>query len=276
MIIKSREYEKLLDSSRSKIVEDLYDYQFSIDNFDPEIKKDYYNTILEFCKFMIKRIDMKILSLLCIILLCSCVSTDQSYVISTSKTYRHELKFQIEDNTHIGIAPRVQRASSYRLRISYSERIERQIIRTCARDIISRDISSFDQRIGPMAYGVENFGSCIWQIEAITKGGIVHEAMIDFTAGEELEADILCDGNREKKIKGSYLCQAYAGSKYQVAWFYEPVKVKHVEDCPAPVMDSDRYFKISPQSGICLYRFQSQSGKVFRLTVFGYDNVRLK
>lgn len=211
------------------------------------------------------------------LILKGCVTTPSSdYEISPKVNYRHELNFQLDDTHHKGIAPRVQRASSYRLKISYPEKIERQIIRTCARDIITRDISSFDQRIGPMAFGVENMGSCIWQIEAISKDGSVHEAMIDFTAGEELEADVLCDGDRAKKVKGSYLCQAYAGSKYQVIWFYQKVDAYWLDECEPLVTENKLYFMVSPGSGVCLYRFVSQEGKEFRLSVYGYDKVRLK
>jgi len=191
--------------------------------------------------------------------------------INTSLLHKREFQLSVNDQKINGVGI-VNRKSNYRIRFSLKKKLARLAMVNCHRELIWRNIQALDYYLIPVMF-LENENSCLLKIQALDEKGVSHDAIIDFTAGEQLEADIYCNAEKETH-KGASICQGRKGT-YQVVWFKEKVSVKHPERCPAPESKGGYQWKIQLASNLCIYKFISASGSVHRYTTFGYDTMRV-
>lgn len=127
--------------------------------------------------------------------------------------------------------------------------------------------------------GLENFDSCAMVATALTTRGEIYKAIVDFADGHELPALLVCNRDRLKTV-GAALCQSRASHTSagltQRIDFDVPTIVVASTGCAEPrVSDWIRtYYEIDMQPGFCVYKFQDEQKRIFRLTTYGYTDIR--
>lgn len=121
---------------------------------------------------------------------------------------------------------------------------------------------------------IEAVGACPMEIRGFSQSGQNSWALVDFrTPLEELTFRLKCNGVSSVQ-KGVAACQARQGL-YQKVSFDEETTVLPDESCSLGKTKGSE-FEFRMPSGTCVYRFQSASGKVGRLTLVGYDGVLIR
>lgn len=119
---------------------------------------------------------------------------------------------------------------------------------------------------------LENRDSCFMTATAITKLGESYRSMIDFRSGETLEGELACNGE-ENDVTGVGFCQSRAGLTQRISFPVDVVTVAQDECAELNEVEPKNYeFKVSP--GFCAYRFMDKNKNKFRLTTFGYTQIK--
>lgn len=121
---------------------------------------------------------------------------------------------------------------------------------------------------------LENRDSCFMTVTAITKYGETFKSIIDFRAGETLAGYLACNGE-ESKVIGVGFCQSRDGLVQRIT-FNSPVVFVAQDGCPElkAVDGSDNTFEFKTAKGYCAYKFADKNKNKFRLTTFGYTQIR--
>jgi len=128
-------------------------------------------------------------------------------------------------------------------------------------------------------YGLENLGSCLAIATAITDQGEVYKGLVDFNEGDDLKATVLC--NRERlALNGAGICQSKAeygkSGLVQLVSFDTATVWAAQPGCSEPRksgwISTDYEIDISP--GLCVYKFQDEKRRKFRLTTYGYTEIK--
>lgn len=218
---------------------------------------------------------MKFIFVLILLVLCYMSCAHKEFDLDTTETWRRELELSVNGEMVRG-SRTIPRASSYRIKLDLKQKLQRISLITCHRELIWRNVSSLDYTLVPVMF-LENSGSCIMKIQAITDKGYAHNANIDFKANESLPThSIYCNGDEFNNVQGAFMCQARVGS-IQKLWFKDAVKPYNLEKCPNPIKISDFEWHITINQDFCLYVFKAVNKKdLFRFTSFGYNKVSVE
>jgi hypothetical protein len=193
--------------------------------------------------------------------------------LGTSYWPRYALPFQVGTQSFVGTGV-VQRQSALLFRFSIPKNTIRFNIKTCHQDKwwIRPDTSKpFEWRWTPEMF-LENVDSCILTASAITDKGEFWGAMVDFITGEELPARLGCNGDKLTG-KGVGLCQSARGLIQRIC-FDEVTVAAGKSDCPQLVSDGGWCYMWSIGAGLCAYQFLNKAKLRYRLTSYGYSDVR--
>lgn len=210
--------------------------------------------------------------LFCALLHYSCATVDTLPVHDT-EGLEATLPFKIEGKQYLGVAT-VQRRSNQKIEINFGDKVAWGLFATCHRDFkIRNPRGQWTWRYIPAMY-IENVGSCIMIHKQVTKKGDSHYAIINFTSGEDLTANIKCNGETRKTL-GASICQARVGTE-QMLWFDEPVTAYTDDSCNQVITPTgyQMVYKMSPN--FCGYIFKGRSGKIHRHVSYGYQTLDLK
>ena len=129
-------------------------------------------------------------------------------------------------------------------------------------------------------FGVENLGSCLAIATAITDQGETYKGLVDFNEGDDLKATVVC--NREKlALNGAGICQSKAEhgkpGLVQLVEFDTTTVWAAQPGCAEPrkagwIGSTDYEIDISP--GLCVYKFLDEKRRKFRLTTYGYTEIK--
>ena len=209
-----------------------------------------------------------------VLALSGCVS-NQSYPgsIPFEATNRASMAFLVDNKPYQGAAV-LQRKSSQDITFILPRNTIKFMITTCSREEFYPypDWSKpFKYTYIPVMY-VENLGSCLMRTTAITDKGETVNALIDFTAGEELEAELSCNGKTEKTV-GAGICQSRKELLQNIEFNQETVAVS-AEGCPEPTQGFiSKSYDIKLKNGFCEYQFMNKDKKIYRLTTYGYETI---
>jgi hypothetical protein len=202
--------------------------------------------------------------------LCVFFAIGCTQVTTQTKTLTNmaDMDFTVEGVAFKG-ATVVQRKVTQVIRFTFPKDTERLVVTTCHRNkVFLSPVSPFEYRYLPKTF-LENWGSCILRASAITKGGVVVQAIIDFTSNEAMKARSYCDGE-EADGNGASFCQSLAGTK-QMMRFDEPVDIQGEEDRCAPIACDGQYCYYFTSPGYCIYAIKGlKTGQRHRLTTRGY------
>lgn len=188
-------------------------------------------------------------------------------------TNRASLPFSVDNTSYQGTAV-LQRKSSQTINFVIPKGTLKFMITTCSREEFfpyPDSTKAFKYTYVPVMY-LENLESCLMKVTAITDKGETVTGLIDFTAGEELEAELSCNG-RVEKSKGAGLCQSRK-ELIQNVEFKEETVFAMGEGCPEPKQGYiSTSYNIPLKSGFCTYQFMSKSKQIYRLTTYGYETI---
>jgi len=210
----------------------------------------------------------------------SCVDLDYSKKVDTSEFHKRELVVKVGDQLITG-AGVVKRKTRYKISAHFKEKMKRVTIANPHREVVFRNISKLEYDFYP-SFLLENDGSNVMQISALSAKGVSHDAIIDFTAGEDLDGDVYCNGAALNGVAS--ICQARKGT-IQKIWFKSKVKAYSEKSCASPLsadgkktLDEDVAYSytVKVSLGFCVYLFVDlKTNKKHRLTTFGYDKLRV-
>lgn len=219
---------------------------------------------------------------------CSILQT-QSANEMASKTFRKDLKFEIDGKTYSGVAV-LPRKPTYEIIFHPETKIERFIIQTCHRDAtIDKPktgwfSNKFTYKFTPQP-GIEDSMSCPLEIAALdlnqTKNGFAFIEFQDQRPEISLKANIKCNGDYNLET-GVGVCQSAAGLLQQV-FFSEKVLLEGVTgECEGPESNDGFFWNWIMKDEKCVYYFvartKHKNGKrlAFRLNAIGFNSVPVR
>lgn len=206
-----------------------------------------------------------------VFLISACESTPPGPAIHT-KGLEATVSFLIDGVSYYGVAT-VQRKSTQKIQVNYPDGTKWGLFATCHRVAKYKNPRSDAYWYYVPNIYLENVGSCIMLHKQIDKNGNPHYGIIDFTSGEQLPADVSCNGDRGKK-EGASICQALAGT-YQKISFNTPVQAYTDDKCEPPVKDG-YFYTYKMTAGFCGYLFVDSKGEIHRHTSYGYETLDLE
>lgn len=183
------------------------------------------------------------------------------------------IPFIIEGKQYVGTAT-VQRKSNQKFEIDFGQTTVWGLFATCHRDIKMKNPKGKVIWYYIPAMYIENLKSCIMIHKQINNKGNSHYAIINFTAGEALLADMYCNGSKTAEL-GSSICQARAGSE-QMLWFKEPVKAFTDDACNQFTTSGDYQYYYKTTQNFCAYVFRNKAGEIHRHVTYGYQKLDLE
>lgn len=188
-------------------------------------------------------------------------------------TNRASLPFVVDNVPYQGTAV-LPRKSSQTIAFVLPRKTLKFMITTCSREEFFPYPDSsgvFKFTYVPVMY-IENMESCMMRATAITDKGETATGLIDFTAGEELEASLSCNG-KVFNSKGVGLCQSRKDLIQNIEFKEETVYAAG-EGCPEPTEGYiSTSYNIALKNGFCTYQFMNKDKKVYRLTTYGYETI---
>jgi len=188
-------------------------------------------------------------------------------------TNRASLPFIVENAVYQGTAV-LPRKSSQAINFVLPKGTLKLMVTTCSRE----EFFAYPDTSKPFKYNyipvmfLENMDSCLMKVTAITEKGETSTGLIDFTAGEELQAKLSCNGQVIDST-GVGLCQSRK-ELIQNIEFNEETVFASGEGCPEPKQGYiSTSYNIALKSGFCTYQFMNKDKKVYRLTTYGYETI---
>lgn len=208
---------------------------------------------------------------LVLLMLTSCETPSVTPAVNT-KGLEATVSFLVDGVSYYGAAT-IQRKSNQKIQVNYPDGTKWGLFATCHRVVKYKNPrSDFSWYYIPEMW-LENVDSCIMLHKQIDKNGNPHYGIIDFTAGEQLPADLSCNGVKLSMV-GASICQAMAGT-YQKVSFKKPVKAYTDAKCEPPVKDS-YFYTYKMTAGFCGYLFIDGAGEMHRHTTYGYETLDLE
>jgi hypothetical protein len=183
---------------------------------------------------------------------------------------RATLQIEIDGVTVPG-AGVAQRRSSAKIKIPLPDKTKLLTFRSCHRYVpLPNPQSPFVYVYSP-AFLLENDGSCVVFVTAITEQGKRFLGIVDWSADERGGASVDCNGENRQTVGASF-CQSRAGL-IQSVWPQGQSEVAPSgTGCGEMRKDGERYF-YAISKGLCVYSFRLSSGEYHRHTTWGYDDV---
>jgi hypothetical protein len=158
------------------------------------------------------------------------------------------------------------------------------MIRTCHREFTAEGIApgwfgkgQFRYQYDPVAE-VEDTRVCPMRMDAYESDKGRHSwVFLDFESpGYLVPAHLVCNGS-ESDVHGVGVCQAKVGTVQRID-FKEPMRWAPAEpECEPPKKVPGAFaYELSAAKGECLYLFDTQDGRLGRLTLIGYEGVLVR
>lgn len=200
--------------------------------------------------------------------------------------YKRDAGAEINGKMYEGIVT-VPYAKSYDFVFYPKGEIDVLLIRTCHREYAAEKLSSgwfgknkFKYTYTPIP-GIEDIRTCPLRLDTYeaSKEGRHSWLLADFeTPINKLQYMLACNGS-VSMVNGVGVCQAKEHTVQRVQ-FLEPVRFAPVlpDTCSKPVQkDSDyKVYEIKASLGECLFTFDTQDGKIGRLTTVAYDGIAIR
>lgn len=192
--------------------------------------------------------------------------------VSLDKIYRKEVEINVDGSKAKGVyvAPR---RTLYKVRFELPDKPNVVKITTCHRDETFRDVGKKLEYEYKPVIGIEDSGSCLFEMGAFDDTGANLWGMIDFEDTETLPAIVHCNGELIK-ANGASICQSKAGL-IQAVSFSVHVEVFQKDNCPKMESEDKMTYVYSMARNKCIYLFFDGTDQ-HRHTTFGYDEVLIK
>jgi len=208
-------------------------------------------------------------------------TADSAATAQREPVFHATLKIQADGQEYQGTASLKRVNMGRRIKFEIPAGTYLLTIGTCAGElVVSRPkVEWYEWNYVPV-FGLENLESCLTIATAITDRGEIYKALIDYNEGDDLPATVTC--NRDAlKLSGAGICQSRAeygkpGLVQKLA-FDVPTVFAAQPGCPEPQtadwLGATNYeLNIGP--GLCVYKFQDQKRRKFRLTTYGYTTIQ--
>lgn len=223
---------------------------------------------------------LKSSALLCVLTMVGCSSVDQ--ILTPGVFYRRDLKLSIDGQDYDGVGVLSERPR-YEIVLTPRQDIDALLIKTCHRTLVFEKISGggwfgagkFRYTYEPIP-NLESGRVCPLRVEAFNAAKSKHAWSYLDTASSryEVTGTSVCNG-ASQRFTGVALCQAGKGLVQKIS-FDKPVRFAPVypPNCETPRRVKDGY-EYSPIAGECIYHFETQDRKIGRLTVLGFEQIKL-
>lgn len=216
---------------------------------------------------------------LAVLSLSGCAGVDQ--VLTPGVFYRRDLKLTIDGQDFEGVGVVAERPR-YEIVISPKQDIDALLIKSCHRTISVEKISSGWFGNGKFKYiyepipGLESGRVCPLRIDSYNSSKGKHAwSFLDFrSSAYAVSGTSICNG-AVSRFQGAAVCQAHRDLVQKIS-FDEPIRFAppSPSHCSIPKRVKDGY-EYTPVTGECIYLFDTQSGKLGRLVVIGFEGVKI-
>lgn len=213
-------------------------------------------------------------------ILTSCAGVDQK--LDPNVFYKRDTTLEVNGESFEGVTT-VPYASSYSIVIKPRGGIDLMLIRSCHREESYEKISAgwFGKNQFRYSYfpirGIEDTRVCPLRVDIYDSSKSKHSwAFLDFTSPEyRVQATMSCNG-KISSLNGVGVCQAKWGLVQRLK-FADRVRFAPPKPagCSVPVK-TDNGYEIALTLGECLYQFDTEDGRMGRLTTIGYDGVLVR
>lgn len=210
--------------------------------------------------------------LILILFLVSCATSQVTNSGNVPTFPKATIGFSVDNVPKLGTAL-LEKQKSYSLNVTVPSETLKLYFSTCHR---SFEVTGFNNKgeVWKYAYwpisDLEAQGSCLASIMMIDSNAKTSLAYIDFKDDGTLDMSGWCSGNFAIS-KGALFCQARAGLTQNVI-FDESVKFVASKNC-AELIESKTVntFEYQISEGLCIYTVKGASGKMGRLTTYGFN-----
>lgn len=199
--------------------------------------------------------------------------------------YKRDIELEINGQTYVGVTV-VPHALSYSVNFIPPGNIDLMLIRSCHREysvekadtgwsLFGSKKQKFNYKYVPIS-GLEDKRVCPLRVDIYeSEKGRQSWALLDFESPDyQIQYEVTCNGD-VKRINGVGVCQAKEQTIQRLK-FREPIRF-----APSPVMCNEPKkvgdtYEIKVAVGECLYHFDTQDGKLGRMTIVGYQGVLVR
>lgn len=206
-----------------------------------------------------------------LILLSACA---HDKILDASKNYRKTLNFSV-NNEYASGTHSAKKKNSYHIEISTAQKPNLVKITSCHQEkVFIKPGKDLEFTYRPNLDIEANNLPCIIEISVLEESGKNQWGLIDFQLdSEQLTAKISCSGI-VTNTKGSYICQSREGLIQEVE-FDKEVSALTSEECNKIESEDRKKFFYQTSEGMCFYLFADNSGQMYRLITFGYNDMIL-
>jgi hypothetical protein len=216
--------------------------------------------------------SMRQLIVVALLTITGCASVAQS--LSPEVFYRRDIELTVNGSKFHGTAV-VPQSKHYEIVARPPGDADMFVFTTCHREETGEKLGGKVKWGYTPVSGLEDIGGCPAMIGSYDKDGKHSWAYIDFYTPEaQLPAKLTCNG-AATQANGVSLCQAKVGLTQEII-FQEPVRVHPDMGCEIGEATDGKTFTFPIRSGICVYAFMGDSGKVHRLTTLGYSKILIR
>ncbi len=221
---------------------------------------------------------------LLLLLLANCASTNQ--VLEPGVFYKRDVGIEVNGRLYEGVVT-VPYAKQYQFVLAPKGSIDLMLIKTCHRTYSAEKLSSgwfgknkFSYLYTPME-GIEDSRVCPIRLDVFESAKEARHswAFIDFENPKyTVQASLTCDGS-VRRVNGVGVCQAKSQTVQKI-FFSEPMRFAPAmpDTCAKPIQKDQNSleYEIEATVGECLYHFDTQDGRLGRLTMVGYQGVLIR
>ena len=217
-----------------------------------------------------------------ILLLASCSSVQQQ--LETDMFYKRDVGIEVNGKLYEGVTT-VPHATSYKITLVPKGEPDLMLIRSCHREYSVEKSSSgwfifgkknkFQYEYTPVP-GIEDSRVCPLRVDVYESGKGRHSwALVDMESPDyEIRYQLTCNGEIIS-VNGVGVCQAKEQT-IQAVKFSMPVRfAPPPSGCATPKKVGPSY-EIQSSVGECLYHFDTEDGRLGRLTVVGFQGVLVR
>lgn len=231
----------------------------------------------------ITKVPTKLITGILLFLVVGCSSVSQS--LDPALFYKRDVGIEVNGKAYEGVTV-LPHAETYDITLVPKGSIDLMLIRSCHREytvekkasgwFIFKNQPKYTYKYTPVK-GIEDERVCPLRIEVFDSARGQHSwAFLDAENPKyQLWYQLTCNGETVT-AHGVGICQAKERT-FQRLTFSEPVRFAPQEDkrCSAPTKINGSY-EIQAQKGECLYHFDTQDGKLGRLTMVGFQGVLIR
>lgn len=193
--------------------------------------------------------------------------------------YKRDMDITVNNITYPGTLV-VPRSGRYNMRIKFPGKGDLVLLKTCHREEELEGLGSSERLYYSPTPGLEDTGKCYLEIVALSKKDGRHSwGIVDFQHEMwNLPALVKCNG-KTHNAHGVSFCQSKFGLVQEIV-FSEKVTLSTKARCYALLehefFEDGKTLRFITPRGECTFVIKSESGKLHKLTMIGYEQILLR